>query len=67
MKETYRYSNKIDISGYDKIVLSGLWNGGPSSTNESVYPTLSIFGNGEPIKFVQIEIGASYTMYRADY
>lgn len=67
MKDTYRYSNKIDISDYDKIVLSGLWNGGPSSTNESVYPTLSILGNDEPIKFVQIEIGAQYTMYRVDY
>jgi hypothetical protein len=51
MRETYRYSNKIDISDYDRVVLSGLWNGSPSSTKNNTLPTITIFGDGNPIEW----------------
>jgi hypothetical protein len=67
MQQTYRYSNKIDISGYDEVKLSGLWNGGPSSTKDSNYPTITYFGDGNPIGWRQYKSGESFIIYRSDY
>ena len=67
IKNTYKYSNKIDISNYDKITLSGLWNGGPASTNERRYPTITFFGDGNPIKWEDYEDGVVFTIFRNDY
>lgn len=67
MQQTYRYSNKIDISGYDEVKLSGLWNGGSSSTKSSRYATITFFGNGEQIGWKDYQDGESFVVLRSDY
>lgn len=67
MQGTFRYSNKIDISNYDSAILSGLANGGPMSNAENRWPTISIFGDGEPIAYQQVSDGNTFVIYRSDY
>lgn len=67
MKETYRYSNKIDISNYEEVKVSGLLNGGPSSTKDSTWPTITYFGDGNPIGWRMYQNGEAFTIYRSDY
>lgn len=48
MQDNYRFSNKIDISEYDIITLSGLKkNGSEMSNSSNRFPTISIYINGE--------------------
>jgi hypothetical protein len=64
----FRYSNKIDISNYDEVMLSGLWRGAAASSNDSRKPTVSFFGDGEPIGWKDATAhGAIINIYRADY
>ena len=66
-KQTYRYSNKIDISDFDEIKLSGLWNGSSTSTPDSRYPTITFFGDGNQIEWKDYQDGESFTIFRSDY
>lgn len=66
MQQTYRYA-RLDVSNYDSIKLSGLKNGGPMSTNSNRYPTISIYGDSKPIKYVDVVDGDSYTLFTRDY
>lgn len=65
-KETYRYS-RIDVSNYDSVKLSGLRNGGPMSNAESRWPTVSIYGDNNPIKYIDIVDGDSYVLFTRDF
>ena len=59
-------SGKIDISIYDYVVLTGLLNGSPISTQSKQYPGISIFGNGKFIKGIRIANGKN-TIYLSDF
>lgn len=66
-KQTYRYSNKIDISDYDGVKLSGIWNGTSASASGNTMASITFFGDNEPIKFIQVVDGESYVIFRSDY
>lgn len=59
-------SGKIDISIYDYVVLTGLLNGSPISTQSKQYPGISIFGNGKFIKEIRNANGKN-TIYLSDF
>lgn len=67
IKQTYRCSNKIDISAYDEVKLSGLLNGSPMSASGSTVPTITFFGNGEPIGWKMYQNGEAFEINHFDY
>lgn len=66
--QTYRYSNKIDISLYDSVILSGLARIAHLSSSSDLKAAVAIYGDGQKVKMVECsESGAIVNIYRADY